>query len=99
MGFAEGPLSLRQWGALRWLDVSNAAKRVNLVKRYAASLTSKSCVIRAAAAVRLGELGDEDALDALRELSETPKDQGPDGQLNCGQDEAAESVRKLKKRK
>jgi|CXWL01.1.fsa_nt_gi hypothetical protein len=38
-----------------------------------------------------------DAVTALRALSETPKVDSPNGVINCGQDEAAEAIRQLKK--
>lgn len=97
VAFAREPLSKRQWGALRWLDLSKRTGELDLVARYGASLGSRSCTVRAKAAVRLGELGDRDAISALRDLSETPKDEGASGPINCGQDEAAEAIRQLKK--
>ncbi|MEW5742481.1 MAG: serine/threonine-protein kinase [Myxococcota bacterium] len=95
--FAKEPLSRRQWGALRWLDQAGRAKGLDFVERYSASLSSRSCTVKAKAAVRLGQLGDKDAISALRDLSETPKDEGTSGPINCGQDEAAEAIRQLKK--
>jgi len=95
--FANEPLSKRQWGALRFMDLSGRVARLDLVARYAASLASRSCTVRARAALRLGELKDKDAVSALRDLSETPKDEGTAGPINCGQDEAAEAIRQLKK--
>jgi hypothetical protein len=95
--FAKEAPSARQWGALRYLDTSGRTKGLSLPERYAGSLKSKDCAVRARAAVRLGELGDSDVIPALRELAETPKD-GPEGQQkNCGQDEAGEAIRKLKR--
>ena len=91
--FAMEASSPRQWGALRYLDAVDRAKDLHLPERYAASLQSKDCSVRARAAVRLGELGDLEVIPALRELSETPKDE-----KNCGQDEAAEAIRTLKKK-
>jgi hypothetical protein len=90
--FAMEPSSARQWGALRYLDSAGRTKGLKLPERYAASLKSNECGVRARAAVRLGELGDLDVIPALRELSETPKDE-----KNCGQDEAGEAIRTLKK--
>ncbi|MDP3153035.1 MAG: serine/threonine-protein kinase [Archangium sp.] len=87
----EGP-SARQWGALRYLDGAGRTKGLSLPERYAASLQSAECSVRARAAVRLGELGDAEIIPALRELSETPKDE-----KNCGQDEAGEAIRTLKR--
>jgi serine/threonine protein kinase len=95
--FAKEPLSRRQWGALRWMDRVRRNNRLDFVERYSASLNSHSCTVKAKAAVRLGQLGDADAIVALRDLSETPKDEGPSGPINCGQDEAAEAIRQLKK--
>jgi len=92
--FANEPPSERQWGALRYLDQVDRAKGLDLSARYAASLSSKACPVRSAAAVRLGELGDPDAIVALRELSESAKTDN----RNCGQDEAAEAIRALKRR-
>lgn len=92
--FAREKPSARQWGALRYLDAVGRAESLDLAERYAASLQSTSCAVRARAAVRLGELGDADAIVALRELSESAKEEG----RNCGQDEAAEAIRALKRR-
>jgi hypothetical protein len=99
VAFAKEPLSGRQWGALRWLDASQTATPLDLVGRYAASLQSKSCRVRQLSAARLSALGDADAVPALRDLSELPKDDGPSGPVNCGQDEAADAIRTLKKKK
>lgn len=97
---AKGPLSRKQWGALRWLDASGRADELDLdlVARYVAALSSPTCTVRARAARRLGELGDKHAIAALRELSETPKEDGPGGTTGCGQDDAADAIRRLKKR-
>jgi serine/threonine protein kinase len=92
--FASEPPSARQWGALRYLDTMDRAGKLDLPERYAVSLQSKSCDVRALAALRLGALGDPDVIPALRELSESSKDEGK----NCGHDEAAEAIRALKKR-
>ena len=92
--FANEPPSDRQWGALRYLDVSGRGKALDLPERYAASLQSKSCAVRARAAVRLGELAEPDVIAALRELSESAKEEGK----NCGQDEAAAAIRALKRK-
>ncbi len=99
VSYAKGPLSAKQWGALRWLDATGTAQGLDLVGRYGASLQSKSCRVRQRAATRLGALGDLDAVFALRDLSELPKDEGPQGTANCGQDEAADAIRELKKKK
>jgi hypothetical protein len=99
VAFAKEPLSARQWGALRWLDLNDRANGLDLVGRYAASLQSRSCRVRQLAALRLAELKDADVVPSLRDLSELPKDDSPAGPVNCGQDEAAEAIRRLKKRR
>lgn len=90
--------SAQQWGALRWLDRSRRVAGLDLAGHYARSLHATRCATRARAAERLGELGEKSAIDALRELSETPKDEGTQGSVNCGQDEAAEAIRRLKRK-
>ncbi len=97
--FAREAPSARQWGALRYLDTASRAEGLDLPERYAASLRAKGCAVRARAAVRLGGLGEADAIPALRELSETPKDLVDGQPRGCGQDEAAEAIRTLKARK
>lgn len=92
--FAAEKTSDRQWGALRYLDAMDRAQKLDLPAQYAAALSSSSCKVRVIAAARLGELKDADTLTALRELSESPKEDGK----NCGQDEAAEAIRSLKKK-
>ncbi len=97
--FATGKRSRKQWGALRYLDFSGAHATLDRVELYSQALGDRACEVRAKAAVRLSELGDRDAIEALRGLSELPKEERSDGQLNCGQDEAAESIRQLKREK
>ncbi|MBX7098645.1 MAG: serine/threonine protein kinase [Myxococcaceae bacterium] len=96
---AKGPRSRRQWGALRYLDRSDRAGNLDRVELYGRALNDDDCRIRARAASRLGELGDADAIDALRTLSERPKDEQRGEKLNCGQDEAAEAIRQLRRGK
>lgn len=91
--FASGASSAKQWGALRILDTRQRIDGLDLAERYATSLQSSSCEVRSRAAQRLGELGDSAHLDALRELSESSKEAG----RNCGQDEAADAIRALKR--
>jgi hypothetical protein len=90
--------SLRQWGALRWLDgLRKKEDARELGTRYVLSLQAPECHIRGAASRRLAELGVKQAIEALRVLSETPKEKTGDGLKNCGQDDAAEAVRELKR--
>jgi hypothetical protein len=93
---SQEPGSERQWGALRYLDLDKA-EVPDLGRRYAGALGAKECYIRAAAARRLAELGAKDAIDVLRQLSETPKEKTEQGLVACGQDEAAEAIRELKR--
>jgi serine/threonine protein kinase len=97
--FATGKRSRKQWGALRYLDFAGIHQKLDRVELYALALIDRDCEVRAKAAVRLSELGDRDAVDALRELSELPKEERSSGQYNCGQDEAAEAIRQLKREK
>jgi serine/threonine-protein kinase len=92
--FAKQPISARQWGALRWLDLEKQAKGLKLVPLYSISLESNSCAVRKVAAKRLQELDDDSALDALMRLRETPRE---GAEKSCGQDEAAAAVQSLKR--
>ncbi len=98
-GFANGKRSRKQWGALRYLDFAGIHQKLDRVELYARALGEKDCEVRAKAAARLSELGDRDAVAALRELSELPKEEQTSGQYNCGQDEAAEAIRQLRRDK
>lgn len=89
--------SLRQWGALRYLVLEKSTDGLNLRRAYSTALTSKLCAVRARAARELAELGDADAIPALTKLAELPKEKGFISAKNCGQDEAAAAIRKLKK--
>ncbi|MBL8956025.1 MAG: serine/threonine protein kinase [Myxococcaceae bacterium] len=90
--------SERQWGSLRWLDLSRKKDLQGaLGARYISSLQATDCTIRGSASRRLAELNVREAIDALRALSETPKEKTDDGLVNCGQDEAAEAIRELKR--
>ncbi len=90
--------SERQWGALRWLDLLRKKELQGaLGARYISSLKATDCAIRGNASRRLAELNVREAIDALRALSETPKEKTDDGLMNCGQDEAAEAIRELKR--
>jgi serine/threonine protein kinase len=89
--------SEKQWGALRYLDLQAKDQLENAGERYTASLTARECYIRSGAARRLAELKATDAIVALRTLSETPKEKSADGLKDCGQDDAAEAIRELKR--
>ena len=95
--FATGPRGRKQWGALRYLDYAGKHQRLDRVDLYSAALGDSDCGVRARAALRLSELKDDDAIPALRQLSETPKEESVTGRLNCGQDEAAEAIRQLRR--
>jgi serine/threonine-protein kinase len=90
--------SPRQWGALRYLDAEQATRGLELVELYVKALESKDCEVRARAARRLGTLGQAEAIPALERLSQAPKEKAPSGAKGCGQDEAAEALRALKKK-
>jgi serine/threonine-protein kinase len=96
---AEEEYSLRQWGALRYLEYAKAADDVDLVDAYITALESKECGIRSAAAERLGGLGDSDAVSALERVLAQPKEKGPlgIGSRDCGHAKAAAALEKLKR--
>ena len=92
--FARQPLSARQWGALRYLDLEEAAGDLSLVEEYAASLESSDCGIRKAAAKRLGAMMDDTAEPALNRLRDAPRE---GVEKSCGQDEAQAAIQTLRK--
>lgn len=94
---AEGPASSKQWGALRYLEASQDTEGLDLVELYSTALALENCEVRAKAARRLGALGDKDAVSALKKIAEQPKETGPLGEKNCGQDEAAAALQTLQK--
>jgi tRNA A-37 threonylcarbamoyl transferase component Bud32 len=93
---AQEPVSSRQWGALRYLDLENAASGLKRVQLYSISLESNSCAVRKLAAKRLMELDDDSAIEALVRLKDTPRE---GTEKSCGQDEAAAAVQALKQLK
>ena len=92
--FARGPLSTRQWGALRYLDLTDAHGGLSLVEEYAASLESSDCGARKTAAKRLAQLMDDAAEQALDRLRDAPRE---GAERNCGQDEAQAALQTLRK--
>lgn len=95
----ESSSSPRQWGALRYLEAVQSTDGLDLVKLYTRSLESTNCGVRARAARRLAALGDTSAVSALEQLSKLPRDKAVLGPKNCGQDEAEDALRALKKKK
>ncbi|MGE6758519.1 protein kinase domain-containing protein [Corallococcus interemptor] len=63
--------SMKQWGALRYLDAKGTAG-LDLVGLYSRSLESSDCGVRTKAALRLVSLGDASALPALTRAAENP---------------------------
>jgi serine/threonine-protein kinase len=94
---AESHYSPKQWGALRYLESAQDTEGLDLVELYSAALASEDCGVRAKAARRLGALGDTDAVSALAQLAEKPKEKQLLGSKNCGQDEAEAALQTLKK--
>jgi serine/threonine-protein kinase len=92
---AEEPYSLRQWGALQYLEDADASQGVDLVDAYSQALESDDCGIRANAAERLAALGDRDAVPALTRLAEKPREKKLLGSASCGHDEASAAIKKL----
>ncbi|MFP2959348.1 protein kinase domain-containing protein [Myxococcus sp. 1LA] len=95
---AEEPHSLRQWGALRYLEFAKAADGVNLVRAYSEALNTQDCGIRIQAANRLAGLGDADAIAALERVTKLPKEKGVFGGKDCGHEAAASAIKSLKKK-
>jgi serine/threonine-protein kinase len=88
---------LRALGLARDLG---AEERVDRVKAYGALLTDGDCDVRKAAARRLGEIGDPEALPRLRDLAATKREtKGLFGMVTrspaCGATEAGEAVRRI----
>jgi len=96
---AEAPHSLRQWGALRYLEFAKAAGGVNLVRAYSEALSTQDCGIRTQAANRLAALGDADAIPALEGVVALPREKGLLGSKDCGHDAAAAAIKSLKKKR
>ncbi|HYO60141.1 protein kinase domain-containing protein [Archangium sp.] len=92
---AEEEPSLKQWGALRYLEAVQSTDGLDLVKLYTRSLESKDCGVRARSARRLAGLGDPEAVPALEQLSKLPRVSGP---KNCGQDEAKDALETLSRK-
>lgn len=92
--FVLEPLSARQWGALRYLDLEEAAGHLSLVEQYSASLESSDCGARRAAARRLAVLMDDAAEPALNRLRDAPRE---GAEKSCGQDEAQAAIQALRK--
>nr|WP_263974592.1 protein kinase [Myxococcus xanthus] len=95
---AEEAYSLRQWGALRYLEFVKAADGVNLVRAYSEALNSPDCDIRTQAANRLAGLGDADAIPALERVTSLPKAKGLLGSKDCGHEAAATAIKSLKQK-
>ncbi|MCP3141761.1 protein kinase [Pyxidicoccus sp. QH1ED-7-1] len=95
---AEEDYSLRQWGALRYLEHARATAGVDLVEAYVRALESESCDIRAVAAERLEALGDADAIPALTRVTETPREKAVFGTKDCGHERANAAIQRLKKK-
>ncbi len=94
----EDAWSPEQWGAVRYADLARLPD-ADLVDGYVSVLEGSDCRHRAIAATRLGELGDEDALEPLEKLRATPKKMGFLFAENCGQDEAGWAIRRITRKK
>lgn len=95
---AAGPSPETAWGAVRLLDArGEAADEVQA--GYLVALEDKDCRRRATAARRLGEGGDDRATAALERLKATPRKRTFLFEDNCGQNEAAQALRQLNRRR
>ncbi len=89
-----------QWGALRFVDSEYAGQGLNLTELYVAALEAKDCGRRVLAARRLGELRNQEAIEALTKLKNVPKKRGGVLGLDeeqCGQDAAAAALKKIER--
>nr|BDT37533.1 protein kinase [Myxococcus sp. MH1] len=90
----ESDFSLKQWGAVRYLDAAKETDGFDLVEGYAKALEAKECELRRLAARRLGVLGNMDAVPALVRLAELEVGKSGD----CGQAEANRALQRLNKK-
>ncbi|NOK07739.1 protein kinase domain-containing protein [Corallococcus exercitus] len=90
---ARGAPSTKQWGALRYLDVTKNSAGLDLVGLYSASLESNDCNVRTKAAGQLASLGNPAALPALTRAAENP----PGGKA-CSPQTFARIIEDLKKK-
>lgn len=86
-----------RWGAVRYLDAWGQASE-SVVLGYSAALEDDDCHRRAAAAKRLGDLGDGRAVAELERLKAEPRKRTFLFEENCGQNEAAQALKKLGKK-
>jgi serine/threonine-protein kinase len=86
-----------QWGALRFVDLEYAGQGLPIVALYARALQSSDCGVRNLAARRLGELKNPEAVPALEALRELPRRKGTFSDDDCGQTQAANAVRAIRK--
>ncbi|RKI75008.1 protein kinase [Corallococcus sp. AB049A] len=84
--------SVKQWGALRYLDAKDTAG-LDLVGLYSRSLESSDCGVRTKAAQRLASLGDAAALPALTRAAENPP-----GGKGCNPQAFNRALEELKKK-
>ncbi|NOJ92110.1 protein kinase [Corallococcus coralloides] len=89
---ARGAPSMKQWGALRYLD-SKDNSGLDLVGLYSTSLESSDCGVRTKAALRLVSLGNPTALPALTRAAENP----PGGKA-CNPQTFSRAIEELKKK-
>ncbi|XHF16086.1 protein kinase [Corallococcus interemptor] len=89
---AKGAPSMKQWGALRYLDAKDNAG-LELVGLYSTALESSDCGVRTKAALRLVSLGNPSALPALTRAAENP----PGGKA-CNPQTFNRAIEELKKK-
>ncbi|RKH67922.1 protein kinase [Corallococcus aberystwythensis] len=90
--------SVKQWGALRYLDANGEAD-LDRVGLYSAALESSDCNVRTKAALRLVSLGDPAALPALTRAAElTSREKPPGGGKACSAQVFTRAVEELKRK-
>jgi serine/threonine protein kinase, bacterial len=90
---ARGEPSVKQWGALRYLDSPKDNAGLDLVALYSTSLGSDDCAVRTKSALRLASLGNPSALPALTRAAENPPGGKP-----CNPQTFTRAIEELKKK-
>ncbi|RKH63323.1 protein kinase domain-containing protein [Corallococcus llansteffanensis] len=93
-----GEPSVKQWGALRYLESVQATEGLDLVGLYTTALDSPDCGVRTKAATRLSALGNPSALPALTRVAEAAREKPPAGTRPCNPQTFTRALEELKKK-
>ena len=94
---ARGEPSTKQWGALRYLDITDSPG-LDRVGLFSASLASSDCGVRTKAALKLASLGDPAALPALTRVAEQASREKASGGKACNPQTLNRALEELKKK-